>query len=150
MEFIYLGKNGSNSDLANILTIAVKWLKNGSQEFCSVYNRLSHSEGHSNSFILGLLIAVGQPSVGDIDHETKPLLEKFRYVDSLSAFPNSCKPAVDPSENLNIVQVCHEQCQFGPSGQPIGSGFNALYFEFIFPTFLIGLLMESSIWPVWL
>jgi hypothetical protein len=95
-------------------------------------------------FIFGQLIKVTQPPTDAINHNAQDLFEKPRHAKPFSILPEGCKPAIDPSKNLNAMQTGHEQGQPGSSGQPIGSGFNALNFEFFLPAILLSLFIESS------
>lgn len=87
------------------------------------------------AFIVLKLIEVCQPPAGAINEEAQHLLEKFRYAKPFSAFPNGSEPTLDPAENLDLVQICNEQCQASPAGQSIGSDLDAPYFQFSFAFF---------------
>ena len=58
-----------------------------------------------------------------------------RFHQCLFGFYGWRRPAIKPVENLDAVQISHEQGQASPARQPIGSGFDASNFKFIFPVF---------------
>jgi hypothetical protein len=82
------------------------------------------------AFIVSNLIKVCQPTACAINKEAQHLLEKLRYAKTFSVFPNASEPALDPAENLDLVQICNEQSQASPAGQSIRSGLDAPYFQF--------------------
>ena len=83
--------------------------------------------------ILTKLVEIGHVSAGAVDEKAQHLLEKFRNGQALAVFTNGAEPALEPIENFDAVQICHEQGQAGSAGQPVGSGFDASNFEFILP-----------------
>ena len=83
------------------------------------------------SFILRELVEIGQSPAGAIDKEAQHLLEKFRYANAFAVFTDGGEPAIEPAENLDAVQIGHEQGQARSAGQPVGGGFNASNFKFI-------------------
>jgi hypothetical protein len=81
--------------------------------------------------ILRKLVEIGQSPTGAIDEKAEYLLEKFMYCETLSAFTDGTEPAIEPFENLNVVQIGHEQGQTRPAGQAIRGGLDTSNFEFI-------------------
>jgi len=84
-------------------------------------------------FILGNLIKIGQMPTGAIDEKAQHLLEKLRNGQTLTALADGTKPAIEPIEYPDAVQVRHEQGQACSAGQPVGSGFDTSNVEFILP-----------------
>ena len=85
------------------------------------------------SVILTKLVEIGQPSAGAVDKKAQHLLEKFCNRQAFAVLADRTEPAIEPIENLDAVQIGHEQGQACSAGQPIGSGFDASNFEFILP-----------------
>ena len=85
------------------------------------------------AFILRKLIEIGQPPAGAIDKEAQYLLEKLCNGQAFAVFADGAEPAIEPAENLDVVQIGHEQGQARPAGQPVGGGFNTTNFEFLLP-----------------
>ena len=83
--------------------------------------------------ILAQLVEIGQPTAGAVNKEAQCLLEQFRYGQPFAVFADGAKPAIEPAEDLNTVQVGHKQCQARSAGQPIGGGFDASNFQFLLP-----------------
>ena len=84
------------------------------------------------AFILRKLVEIGQPTAGAIYKEAQHLLEKLGYSQALPVFTDGAEPAIKPIENLNAVQIRHEQSQTSSASQPVGSGFDTSNFQFIF------------------
>ena len=82
-------------------------------------------------FILRKLVEIGQPSAGAVNEKAQHLLEKFGYSQALAVFTDGAEPAIEPIENLNAVQIRHEQGQARPAGQSVGGGFDTSNFQFI-------------------
>lgn len=82
-------------------------------------------------------------SAGAVDEKAQHLLEQFRNGQALAVFTDGAEPALEPAEDLDAVQIRHEQGQAGSAGQPVGGGFDASNFEFLLPWFLLCLLIES-------
>jgi hypothetical protein len=85
------------------------------------------------AFILTKLIEIGQPSAGAVDKKTQHLLEKLCNRQTFAALADGTKPAIEPIENLNAVQIGHDQGQASSAGQAVGSGFDTSNFQFILP-----------------
>ena len=83
------------------------------------------------AFMLAKLVEIGHVSAGTVDEKAQHLLEQFRNGKALAVFADGAEPSVKPTEDLNPVQIGHEQGQAGSAGQPVGSGFDASNFEFI-------------------
>jgi hypothetical protein len=75
---------------------------------------------------------------------------------ALAVFTDGAEPAIKPIENLDAVQIGHEQGQARPAGQPVGSGFDASNFKFILPVifamlahrvlYLLGVFIACCTW----
>ena len=87
------------------------------------------------ALILSELIEVDQSPAGPIDKKAKDLFEQFHDADAFAVFADRAEPLIKPAENVNAVEISHEQGQAGAAGQTIGSCVDAMNFQFSLSVF---------------
>jgi hypothetical protein len=82
--------------------------------------------------IRGKLIEIAQVPAGAVCHETKDLFENLEDRYAFLTLPYRAKVSVKQRENLNLMQIGHEQCQPRSTGQTFVGGFDGINFLFLF------------------